>query len=92
MIINPETRTLADLFDEAGYKTGVVGKWHLGLGGEGGPDWNGYITPGPQDIGFGYSFLVPATGDRVPCVYTENRRVFGLDPADPNIFAGGIYV
>ena len=24
-----------------------------------------------------------ATGDRVPCVYVENRRVVGLDPADP---------
>ena len=83
MIINPETRTLADLFTEAGYKTGVVGKWHLGLGSEGGPDWNGYISPGPQDIGFDYSFLIPATGDRVPCVYTENGRVFGLDPSDP---------
>jgi arylsulfatase A-like enzyme len=83
MIIKPETRTLADLFSEAGYSTGVVGKWHLGLGGEGGPDWNGFITPGPQDIGFDYSFLIPATGDRVPCVYTENGRVFGLDPTDP---------
>ena len=83
MIIDTETRTLADLFSEAGYKTGVVGKWHLGLGGENGPDWNGFITPGPQDIGFDYSFLIPATGDRVPCVYVENARVMGLDPTDP---------
>lgn len=83
MIIDPETRTLADIFSDAGYKTGVVGKWHLGLGGDGGPDWNGLITPGPQDLGFGYSFLMPATGDRVPCVYTENGRVLGLDPNDP---------
>lgn len=83
MIIGPSTRTLADLFAEAGYKTGVVGKWHLGLGPEGGPDWNGFISPGPQDIGFDYSFLIPATGDRVPCVYTENGRVLGLDPGDP---------
>ncbi len=83
MIIDPETRTLADIFADAGYKTGVVGKWHLGLGGVGGPDWNGLITPGPQDLGFGYSFLMPATGDRVPCVYTENGRVLGLDPNDP---------
>lgn len=83
MIINTETRTLADIFTEAGYKTGVVGKWHLGLGGENGPDWNGFISPGPQDIGFDYSFLIPATGDRVPCVYVENGRVLGLDPSDP---------
>ena len=83
MIIDPETKTLADVFQNAGYATGVVGKWHLGLGGEGGPDWNGFIAPGPQDLGFDYSFLMPATGDRVPCVYTENGRVQGLDPADP---------
>lgn len=83
MIIDPETKTLADVFHDAGYQTGVVGKWHLGLGGDGGPDWNGFISPGPQDLGFDYSFLMPATGDRVPCVYTENGRVQGLDPADP---------
>ena len=67
----------------AGYATGVVGKWHLGLGPKGGPDWNGDITPGPNDIGFDYSFIMAATGDRVPTVYVENRRVVGLDPADP---------
>ncbi|MBT6763103.1 MAG: sulfatase-like hydrolase/transferase, partial [Prolixibacteraceae bacterium] len=83
MIINPETRCLADIMKEAGYSTGVVGKWHLGLGPQGGPDWNGYISPGPQDIGFDYSFLIPATGDRVPCVYTENGKVVGLDSNDP---------
>ncbi|MCF6332109.1 MAG: arylsulfatase [Draconibacterium sp.] len=83
MIIDPDTRTLGDIFKEAGYNTGVVGKWHLGLGPKEGPDWNGYLSPGPQDIGFDYSFLIPATGDRVPCVYVENGRVLGLDPADP---------
>jgi arylsulfatase A-like enzyme len=40
-------------------------------------------VPGPREIGFDYSFLIPATGDRVPCVYVENQRVVGLDPADP---------
>ena len=28
-------------------------------------------------------FIIPATGDRVPCVYVENHRVVGLDPNDP---------
>ena len=83
MIIKPGRTTLASILQEAGYATGVVGKWHLGLGPEGGPDWNGKIEPSPEALGFDYSFLIPATGDRVPTVYTENGRVVGLDPDDP---------
>jgi arylsulfatase A-like enzyme len=82
-IIKPERITIASLLKKAGYTTGVVGKWHLGLGPEGGPDWNGEIKPGPMDIGFDYNFIIPATGDRVPCVYVENRKVADLDPSDP---------
>jgi arylsulfatase A-like enzyme len=82
-IIKPGCVTLPSVLKNAGYKTGVVGKWHLGLGAEGGPNWNGEITPGPVDLGFDYNFIIPATGDRVPCVFVENRKVVGLDPADP---------
>ena len=82
MIIKPGRVTLASLMKQAGYATGVVGKWHLGLG-SGNLDWNGQIKPGPRELGFDYCFLIPATGDRVPCVYVENRRVVGLDPKDP---------
>ena len=84
MAIQPGTSTIASLLQSVGYKTGVVGKWHLGLGDGTRPvDWNGQISPGPNEIGFDYSFLIPATGDRVPCVYTENGRVVGLDKSDP---------
>ena len=83
LCVPPGTATLPSLLKRAGYATGVVGKWHLGLGGKGGPDWNAGIKPGPLEIGFDYAFLMPATGDRVPCVYVENHRVVGLDPADP---------
>ena len=79
----PGTPTIASLLKQAGYRTGVVGKWHIGLGPEGGPDWNGEINPGPLEIGFDYAFLMAATGDRVPTVYVENHRVVGLDPGDP---------
>src|SRR5207248_9216415 len=34
-------------------------------------------------VGCDYSFMIPATGDRTPCVYVENGRVVGLDPNDP---------
>lgn len=82
-IIEPGRTTLAAMLQRAGYTTGVVGKWHLGLGPAGGSDWNGEILNGPMDIGFDYNFIIPATGDRVPCVYVENRRVSGLEPGDP---------
>ena len=77
------TPTVASIMQQAGYRTGVVGKWHIGLGPEGGPDWNGDIRPGPLEIGFDSSFIMAATGDRVPTVYVENHRVVGLDPKDP---------
>ncbi len=82
-IIQPGRTTIASILKKAGYTTGVVGKWHLGLGETGGADWNGEIKSGPMDIGFDYNFILPATGDRVPCVFVENRRVVGLDLADP---------
>jgi arylsulfatase A-like enzyme len=82
LCIKPGTVTLPSLLKEAGYATGAVGKWHLGLG-EKVPDFNAELKPGAREVGFDYSFLIPATGDRVPCVYVENGRVAGLDPKDP---------
>jgi len=83
LVVPPDSVTIADLARTAGYRTAVIGKWHLGLGDESGPNWNGEIKPGPREIGFDYSFLLPTTNDRVPQVYLENGRVLNLDPRDP---------
>lgn len=84
LVIDLDRLTLPKMFQQAGYKTGAVGKWHLGLGkGPGKTNWNEEITPGPREVGFDYSFIIPATGDRTPCVYVENQRIVGLETDDP---------
>lgn len=83
LLIDTKRTTLPNILQKAGYKTGIVGKWHLGLGDENGPNWNGKISPGPLEIGFDYSYLIPATGDRVPCVFVENHHIVNLDTNDP---------
>lgn len=82
LIIKEEFPTLPKMLKEAGYTTGAVGKWHLGLG-NGNVDWNKEIVPGAREVGFDYSFITAATNDRVPTVFVENGRVVNLDPNDP---------
>jgi arylsulfatase A-like enzyme len=81
-IIKPGRVTLPTILQQAGFRSAVIGKWHLGLG-EGPIDWNKPISPGPLEIGFDESFIIPATGDRVPCVYVANHDVVGLEANDP---------
>jgi arylsulfatase A len=83
LIVPTDKTTLPSLFQKAGYKTGIVGKWHLGLGNELEKNWNGELKPGPNQVGFDYSYIFPATADRVPTVFVENHLVVALDPNDP---------
>lgn len=83
LIISTDKTTVPALFQQAGYATGIVGKWHLGLGETIEKNWNQPISPGPNDVGFDYSFIFPATADRVPTVFMENGMVLGLEENDP---------
>tara|TARA_R110002050_G_scaffold95107_3_gene198008 strand:+ start:21742 stop:23319 length:1578 start_codon:yes stop_codon:yes gene_type:complete len=82
LIIDTAQVTIPKMLKEQGYHTGVVGKWHLGLG-TGNVNWNEHVSPGPNEVGFDYSFIMAATQDRVPTVYLENGLVEGLEPNDP---------
>jgi arylsulfatase A len=84
LIIPTDKATIASVFKKAGYKTAAVGKWHLGLGTPGSKiDWNAPVTNGVGAVGFDYSFIFPATSDRVPTIFMENDMVVGLDMTDP---------
>lgn len=82
LLIDTQQQTLPKMLKRAGYHAGVVGKWHLGLG-TGVVDWNKPIAPGPNEVGFDYSFIMAATQDRVPTVFIEDGAVVGIDSDDP---------
>jgi arylsulfatase A-like enzyme len=82
LLIDTSQVTIPKVLKSKGYHTGIVGKWHLGLG-DGNVDWNSKIAPGPNEVGFDYSFIMAATQDRVPTVYIKNGFVDNLDPNDP---------
>lgn len=78
--------TLGTMLKRAGYRTGYVGKWHLGTlmhtndGGNQGVDNVDYERPlkvGPNDFGFDYSFILPGSLDMYPYVFVRNGHFQG---------------
>ena len=77
-LIAPDRPTIASLLKRNGYRTGMVGKWHLGF--DGVADWAeaDYAQPlrgGPVDRGFDYFFGMHASLDIPPYFYIENKNV-----------------
>lgn len=78
-VIEEERTTLASLLKSQGYRTAMVGKWHLGF------DENGYdkILPGgPVDRGFDSFFGIRASTDIPPYFYIRGNRAVE-PPSEP---------
>jgi len=81
-LIEKDRMTIASLLGENGYKTAMIGKWHLQMEFEGSlginRNWSKPFTDGPIDKGFDYYFGIPASMNYGILTYLENDRV--LDP------------
>lgn len=88
--LNPQlpvgTFTVGSLLQGAGYRTGYVGKWHLGTlmqttdGKNQGLENVDYERPlkiGPNDYGFDYSFILPGSLDMYPYVFAKQGQFQG---------------
>ena len=70
-VIQPERMTIASLAKSQGYRTAMVGKWHLGF------QENGYDKPlpgGPVDRGFQSYFGIRASTDIPPYFYIRDNK------------------
>lgn len=81
-LIEKDRPTIASFLKSHGYHTGIVGKWHLGLGfvrPKGAEiDYSRRLTHTPNDVGFADSLIIPASLDFPPYIYIRNRNVTGL--------------
>ena len=75
LLIESGRQTVASILKDHGYRTGCIGKWHLGLTHQQPVDYSKPLTPGPNEVGFDYWFGIPASLDMPPYCYVENGLV-----------------
>ena len=74
--LDPERPNMASFLQLQGYRTGSVGKWHLGYS----EDWNKIPITGPLERGFDYHFGVPSNHNDSTRAYIENHDIVGRNP------------
>lgn len=91
-LIQDERLTIAEFLRDHGYNTGIVGKWHLGLGfakaDNDSFDFSQPVSDGPHTHGFDHSFVIPASLDFPPYVYIRDGRLtqFPSEPQQKSTF------
>lgn len=73
-LIEQGRETLASLLRAAGYRTAMVGKWHLSFQNGAEPDFGEALVGGPVDHGFDTFFGIPASLDIEPYLYIRDDR------------------
>ena len=81
-LIAPNRETLGSFLGATGYRTAVIGKWHLGLGfaknALGEFDFEEPIDDGPHTHGFHESYIIPGSLDFPPYVYIRDGEITGF--------------
>ena len=81
-LIAPKRETLGSFLGATGYRTAVIGKWHLGLGfaknALGEFDFEEPIDDGPHTHGFHESYIIPGSLDFPPYVYIRDGEITGF--------------
>jgi len=88
LVIDTETLTVGKVFQNKGYATACLGKWHLGFGNEKTNDWSMPLKTGANQVGFDYYWGVPTVNSLPPYVYVENDMVVGYEENDPLHYYG----